>query len=54
MYGSETWTIRNEDQKCLENVEMCYWRMIEKKIWTQRMKDEVLLGVKKERTTYIH
>lgn len=53
MYGAETWSTRNVDQKCLENLEMCYWRMIEKKIWTERMKTEVLLRVKKEKTTNI-
>ena len=53
MYGAETSTIQNVDPKCLENLEMCYWRMIEQKTRTERMKNEVLLRVKKERTTYI-
>jgi len=46
LYGAETWTIRNEDQEFLKNLEMCYWRTIERKIWTERMKNEALLRVK--------
>ena len=49
LFGAETWVLREVDQKYLENFEMwCWWRM--KKIsWTDRVKCEVLHGVKDER-----
>jgi len=50
LYGAETWTIRATDQKHLESFEMrCWWRM-QKKSWTDRVRnEEVLLRVKEQR-----
>jgi hypothetical protein len=48
LYGAETWTLRKIDQKYLESFEMC-WRRMEKISWTDRVRNEVLHRVKKER-----
>jgi hypothetical protein len=50
LYGTETWTRRELDQKYLENFEMWCWRRMKKKIsWTDRVRNEVLRRVKEER-----
>jgi hypothetical protein len=49
-YGAETWTVRTEDQKRLENFEMWCWRRMEKTIWTDHVRhEEVLLRIKEQR-----
>ena len=50
LYGAETWKLRAVDQKHLVSFGMCYWRIIEKNIWTDHVRNkEVLLGVKEQR-----
>jgi hypothetical protein len=39
LYGSETWTLRNVDQIYLESCEMCYWKGLEKIVWTDRVRN---------------
>ena len=38
-------TLRKVDEKYLESFEMWCWRRMEKVIWTERVKNEVLQGV---------
>jgi len=40
LYGAETWTLRAEDQKYLERVEMWCWRRMEKISWTDHVRNE--------------
>jgi hypothetical protein len=50
IYGAETWTHRAVDQKHLESFEMWCWRMIEKIIWADHVRNkDVLLRVKEQR-----
>ena len=50
MCGAETWTIRAVDQKHLESFEMWCWRRMEKKSWTDHVRnEEVLFSVKEQR-----
>ena len=50
MYGAETWTLREVDQKHLESFEMWCWRRMEKIIWIDHVRNEkVLLRVKEQR-----
>ena len=47
LYGAETWTLREADQKYMEGFEMWCWRRMEKISWTDRVKyEEVLHRVK--------
>jgi hypothetical protein len=45
LYGAETWTLQKGDEKHLESFEMC----MEKIDWADRVRNEVLKGVKFER-----
>ena len=47
--GAETGTLRAVDQKQLENFEIWCWRRTEKISWTDHVRNEVLLRVKKHR-----
>jgi len=48
LYGTETWTLRRVDKKCLESVKMwCWWRM-EKTISKDSERNEVIYRVKEE------
>jgi hypothetical protein len=49
LYGAQTWTILKVDQKYLGSFEMLCWRRMEKIIWTDCMKSEVLPTDKEER-----
>jgi hypothetical protein len=50
LYGAETWTLREVDQKHLESFEMWCWRRMEKISWTDHVRnEEVLLKVKWQR-----
>jgi hypothetical protein len=51
--GAETGTPWKVDQKCLESFEMWRWRRIEKIIWSDRVRKEVLYtySIVKERST---
>jgi hypothetical protein len=51
LYGAETWTLREMDQKQLESFEMWCWRRMEKISWTDHVRNEdVLLRVKEQRS----
>jgi hypothetical protein len=39
-YGAETWKLRKVDQKYLGSFKMWRWRMMEKIIWTDRVRNE--------------
>ena len=43
MYGAETWTLRRNEQKQLEAVEMWVWRRMELVKWTDKIKNAVVL-----------
>ena len=45
LHGAETWTLRATDQKRLESFEMMCCRRMEKIIWTDYVRNEVLLRV---------
>ena len=50
LYGAETWTLRETDQKRLESFEMWSWRRMDKISWTDHVrKEEVLLRVNEQR-----
>ena len=49
LYGAETWTLRKINQEYVGSFEGWYWRRTEKISWTDRVKNEVLLIVKKVR-----
>jgi len=50
LYGAETWTLRDADQKYLESFEMWCWRRMEKTSWTDHVRnEEVLLRVNEQR-----
>jgi hypothetical protein len=54
LYGAETWTLLNLDQKYLENFEMWCWRRTEKISWTDRVNDEAVLHRVKEESNILH
>jgi hypothetical protein len=39
LYGAETWTLREVDQKYLESFEMWCWRRMEESIWTEPVRN---------------
>ena len=43
LYGSETWTLRKEDIRKLEALEMWLWRRMEKISWTDKVTNEDVL-----------
>ena len=50
MFGAETWTLREADQKYLESFEMWCWTRMEKISWTDHVRnEEVLLRVNEQR-----
>ena len=50
LYGAETWTLREADQKYLESFEMWCWRRMEKISGTDHVRnEEVLLRVNEQR-----
>ncbi|KAJ4447252.1 hypothetical protein ANN_09256 [Periplaneta americana] len=50
LYGAETWTLRRSEEKRLEAFEMWIWRRVERKKWTDRIRNEAVLErVGKER-----
>ena len=49
LYGAETWTLRKVGQKHLKSSEMWCWTSMDKIIWTDRVRNEVLKRVKEER-----
>ena len=53
LYGVETWTVRAVDQKYLESFEMWCWRRMKKIIWTDHVRNEVLLRVNEQGISYM-
>ena len=43
LYGDETWTFQQVDQKYLGSFEMWYWRRMEKISWTDHVRSEDML-----------
>ena len=43
LYGAETWTVRQNEQKRLEAFETWIWRRMEHVKWTDKMKNSVVL-----------
>ena len=39
LYGAETWTLRRNEQKRLEEFEMWIWRRMERVKWTDKIKN---------------
>ena len=44
LYGAETWTLRKEDIRKLEALEMWLWRRMEKISWTDKVTNEEVLN----------
>src|SRR5437899_9291739 len=56
LYGSETWTLKKEDIRKLEALEMWLCRRMEKISWKDRISNEVVLrraGVERELITML-
>jgi len=49
LYGAETWTLRNVEQKCLECIEIRCWGGTRTISWTHRVRNELLHKVIGER-----
>jgi hypothetical protein len=49
LYGAETWLLGKVDHKYLESFEVWCWRRMEKISWTNRVRNEEVLGGVKER-----
>ena len=43
LYGAETWTLKKEDIRKLEALEMWIWRRMEKISWTRKITNEEVL-----------
>jgi hypothetical protein len=54
LYGAGTWTLWKVDQKHLESFEMWCWRRMEKISWTDRVRNEEMLHIVKEKGNIIH
>jgi hypothetical protein len=54
LYGTETWALRNVDQKYLDSFEMWCWRRMEKSSWTDRVKNKEVLQRDKEEKNIPH
>ena len=42
-YGAETWTLRRNEQKLLEEFEIWIWRRMERVKWTDKIKNAFVL-----------
>ena len=49
LYGAEIWTLRQEDRRRLDALEMSLWRRMEKISWTEKMTNEAVLKIVGER-----
>jgi hypothetical protein len=54
LYGAETWTLREVDQKYVESFERWRWRRMGKISWTDHVRNEVVLHRVKEERNIIH
>src|SRR4030088_1053009 len=53
LYGTETWTLKKEDMKRLNSLEMWMWRRMERISWTERKTDEAVLSMVGEERTLL-
>jgi hypothetical protein len=53
LYGAENWTLRKVDEKHLESFEMWCWRKMQKIVWTDHVRNEVL-HMAKETKNILH
>ena len=44
LYGAETWTLRREDERRMEALEMWIWRKMEGIKWVDKVRNEEVLG----------
>ena len=49
LYGAETWTLRQEDVRRLDALEMWLWRRMEKISWKEKRTNEEVLKLVGER-----
>jgi len=54
LYGAETWTIREVDQKHLESFEMWCWRRMQKISWKDHVRNEEVFLKVEERRNIMH
>ena len=54
LYASETWTLRKEEYKKLDALEMWLWRRMEKVSWTQRKTNEEILKIVGEKRRLVN
>jgi len=54
LYGSETWTMRNEDIEKLETYEMWTWRRMKRISWMEHIANEEMLAMIGEQRTLTH
>ena len=53
LYGSETWTMRKDEIDRLQAFEMWIWRRMEKINWRDKITNEQVLEIVKEKRTLI-
>jgi hypothetical protein len=54
LYGAETWTLREVDQKHLKSFKMWCWRRMEKISWTNHVRNELVLLRVSEKRNILH
>ena len=54
LYASETWTLRKEEYRKLDALEMWLWRRMEKVSWTQRKTNEEILRIVGEKRRLVN
>jgi exonuclease III len=54
LYASETWTLRKEEYRKLDALEMWLWRRMEKVSWTQRKTNEEILRMVGEKRRLVN
>ena len=54
LYGSETWTMRKKEVERIQAFEMWIWRKMEKISWRDRMSNEKVLGLVKEKRSIMN
>ena len=52
--GSETWTISKEEAERIQAFEMRIWRKMEKLSWKDKLSNEQVLGMVKEKRTIMN
>ena len=54
LYGSETWTMRKKEVERIQAFEMWIWRKMEKISWRDRMSNEKVLRLVKEKRSIMN